>query len=309
MRFGFLLPAWLAFAGIIPVARAAAVGSGDVLLTDQLASRIVVLSAQTGKRSVLPTTPLPPYPAGLALSRQGELFVSAFGGIVRLDLGTGTWNWIATTTAAFDWYGSLTIDLDGALLAVDPAGNRTVVRIDPASGAITPLLSGTASFRPIGIAVLESGVIMVTAGASIYRYDRVRHQLRLFVTVTDLIATTSLVYVPSLHRLAVGGGAQLLDTGAVVLYDTVTGARLAKLPFEPPGQIAVARDGGFLFGIGGGEVWHWAPNLTTDRPVSCFQPGDDFDPQCMGRYTGFAVVDAPVPARARSWGRLKAMYR
>ena len=266
-----LLSQTLSFLLLITLAPAAgATGAGDLLVSDQYARHIVVVSAQTGKRSVLGSALLPLGPGTLALSRQGALYASCQDGIVRINPGTGEWSWLVTT--APNALSALTIDVDGAPLAIDGTGDGAVIRINPFSGALTTVLSGSAAFHPRGVAVLENGDLMLTSGASVYRYDRILRTRRLLATLTDLAGTTNLAYAPALHQLAVGGFSFLLDSGAIVILDSVTGARLGKSAGDTPGQISVAQDGGFVWGIGGARSGTGPPTARWTDPCRASNP-------------------------------------
>ena len=109
-------------------------------------------------------------PAGIAVARDGALYVSDFGvfsapggSVLRVDPGDGTQAVIATGGAFQDPWGVAEAP-DGTLLVADPnaaAGLGALIRVNPETGAQSTVSSAGAFADPIGVAVSPGGDVYV----------------------------------------------------------------------------------------------------------------------------------------------------
>ena len=132
---------------------------GDIVVADYFANSVVKIDPATSVSQMLGGFPSP---TDVALSTNGEIFVSEQGGkIERLDLLTGGIS-VVNPGSSLANVRALTISAEGDLY-VAVAGNSSIVRITPATGMTTPVTQGGFISGPYGIAMLDANHLAVSS--------------------------------------------------------------------------------------------------------------------------------------------------
>jgi len=161
---------------------------GDLVITTLGTGGQVIRQTPGGTRSVI--TSALSVPSGLAATRD-ELYVAdwASGVVWQLAAGGGLLAAPRFVTAGLAQPEGLAVDRDGSLLVVEESARR-LTRIDPATGATSPVASGLAVGIPAtphglpywtlsGVAVDAAGAVYVTGdkGDVVYRLQRIPNRM------------------------------------------------------------------------------------------------------------------------------------
>ena len=172
--------------------------NGDILVADMTASgagAIIRVNPTTGARTLVSANGAPAGgprldgPMDLDIAPNGDIYVAnTFGtNVIRVDPTTGARTLISANGNpgggnAFGWPWSLTIDPAGNILVADTTaygGAGGIIRVDPATGARTPLANNTIGTGPLigqpGDLVVEActNALLVTDSGmeAVYRVD------------------------------------------------------------------------------------------------------------------------------------------
>jgi streptogramin lyase len=135
---------------------------GDILVADFFGNSVIKINPQTGAQR---TVGLFNSPTDLALSTNGSLYVSEWGGFIkRLDVGSQNITVVNPDTAVSDVWG-LALGPGGELFVTSLAG-ESVVRIDPGTGTESYLTQSNLLSSPYGIDLLDAGHLVVSSAFS-----------------------------------------------------------------------------------------------------------------------------------------------
>lgn len=156
--------------GLAAPSHALMMDDGSLIVAEIATGNLLRVTGEEGKERAVIAKGLA-VPSSLALAGNDAVFVTEVmtGTVARIDLNTGDKKIIASGLKMPEGVGVLP---DGKLVVVE-SGTRQLVQIDPASGAITPMVLNLAVGFPTfpggipqgvltGVAVSDSGAIYVT---------------------------------------------------------------------------------------------------------------------------------------------------
>jgi streptogramin lyase len=158
--------ALLAVAVLVPPAQAALgrkLVEGDIIVLDILDDAVYHVDPSSGTVTTIVSGSQIPSPRGVAISREGLLYVADTGldWLLRIDPETGD-------TVPFFGFSSPTIPEPGAALMADngdilvvEATNRRILRVDPATGRSSVEFQLTGTWFPTGLASAPDGTLIV----------------------------------------------------------------------------------------------------------------------------------------------------
>lgn len=245
---------------------------GDILAVDQVTGAAFRIDTNTGAQQRLGDFTSP---TDLALSPEGFLFVSEFGGSVkRLDLTNGTVSVVNPGTTLTEVWG-LALGPNGKLY-VTSAASESVVEIDPATGAERMLAQTNWLSGPYGIDTLDSGHLAV---ACLYSGNLV--SVSLVDGAQSLIVPENSVSFPWGIKAA-GTNLYVASYGGQSLEKINGGTAGTVYPTQPaaPMGIAVESNGNLVFSSTG---------LLTNEIVRVNPAGTR-----LGSYTGGFIGEVPA---------------
>ena len=309
---GFLA---LALVLVLP-ALARAVDSGDILLTDDWYGLIYAESASGNQHHVGPPSVVVAQGlGGVATDGIGNIYalLASAGEVFRIDATTGAYTTVSSG-GYLQYPGSICLLPGGDLIVTDHGSPGGVVRVNPNSGAQTPLYTGyAAAATASGSGVLH--VALLNAGACyLYRMDTVTGDtVRVSntpVSGTCTLATEgdgNLVVAQSnqVKRVypSLGGAVQLLSSGGQL-------AELHGVTVEGNGTIVVADAHATIACDPPGGPETCVGRLFRIDPVSGAQTL--MSQSGYWRLGGIDVYRGPhadTPTRRATWGNLKTLYR
>ncbi len=131
--------------------------NGDLFVTNYGYSRIVRVNPVTGAQTEVSNQV--PFPSGIKIASNGDLFVTSVGyvyasnccGLYRVNPLTGVATLISNNVGPDPW--GLAVDANGDAIVVNGGLGRSVVRVNPATSAVTLISSGNLLSAPTGIAI------------------------------------------------------------------------------------------------------------------------------------------------------------
>ncbi len=268
-------------AAIVP-----ALEAGDIVVANYRAGGNTVLriNPDTGVQRVLGVFSTP---TDVLLAPGGVLYVSEWSGAIRrLNLVDGTIT-LVNSNSSFSQVWGMALGPGGDLFITTGAGNQ-VVRIDPATGAETPVTQDDRLSMALGIDFLDADHAVVAS------------MLNSRVVSVRLSDQTQSVVAPDAHAFNQPWGIAVLGTNIYVgahdskLLQRISGTNvteLAQLAATPFG-IGAHTNGDILVGISGGLTGPFAVvRVSADgEPLATYTGGR------IGEVTGVEVARASVLA-------------
>jgi hypothetical protein len=198
-RRTFSLRRWAALAALAAalvisfgaVLEAGALEPGDLVVADEFVGLIHV-DAKTGQTTPIPTTGLAlNWLAGVAIDRRGGVIVVSRNDLVRIDPDTGSSTELTSGGALDDFVGRVGIGPQGEILftsTVNVGGgdlDGSITRVDPATGAQTPIVSGGLLGSVWDFGFASNGDVFVENSNTVVRIDGATSQQSFFLFTPD----------------------------------------------------------------------------------------------------------------------------
>lgn len=250
-------------------AHAAPLAPGDLLMNCEYWG-ITRIEAGSGEQHPLGVGSSAGY-ATLAEDADGLVWIIDNRWLVWIDPETGEHGLVVQLPNDFDSTnnGELLPEPGGTLLY---AGDGVVSRIDPASGSVTPVLSGAPLVKPLGIDYAANGDLLIadSGAGAIFRWNG--------VDPLATVASGNLLVGPSRVRQLADGDLFVLRVGRPLRVDPDDGAQsLYSNAFGAVAAAVVASNGDLIFAdpqSGGiGHVWRSAGPAA--QPVALLEVGND----------------------------------
>jgi hypothetical protein len=176
---------------------------GRVFVADRCGYRLrptIVEVDRSGGQRIVSMAGLLRRPLAIALGRNGELLVADVaargGAVIGINSHTGRQRWIAHG-GLLDEPESIAVASNGSIYVGDRAGSRTVIVIDPDTGAQRRLFPELDD-PPVGLGVAPSGELIVAGGGNTVQVlDPSRHRQETSLSNPSFVDVGQAVAVPS----------------------------------------------------------------------------------------------------------------
>jgi sugar lactone lactonase YvrE len=293
-------------------AGAVALNPGDfILATHPLQTtgpcQIVRLDHASFTPTVISSGPLVTYAWHIAVDLRGRILVTDFyAGIVVVDAATGAQSVFASTSSLGGSPAGIVATTDGRIY-VSFSNPGRIVRLDPISGAPSPVTSGDLLSYPLGMAMGPDGMLYIAENVlplrgSIVKVDPVSGSEALvaasdqFIYPFDIAVSNGVAWTLQMGFNDGRGGCfdeTTLSDGTTVRSTLSTHCRAKGIAIASDGMIA------------------YSDCIPDNFVCSTLITGRSGDGTILTGIGGpLAVVpDRVTPVKTSSWGRLKLLYR